>query len=59
MLKLIQMNKKKAGDIVIGTIALGLFVSYYFTGLIELPFLAGLFVGERFINLTIFENDGE
>lgn len=59
MLKLIQMNKKRAGDIVIGTIALGLFVSYYFTGLIALPFLAGLFVGERFINLTIFENDGE
>ena len=59
MLKLIKMNKKKVGDIVIGTIALGLFISYFFTDLLALPFLAGMFVGERFINPLIFGNDGE
>ncbi len=58
MLKSIQMNKKKVGDIVIGTIALGLFVSYFFTDLLALPFVAGLFIGRRFVQ-PILEKDGE
>jgi len=59
MLELIKMNKKRVGDFIIGAIAIGLFVSYFFTGFIVLPFIAGCFVGERFINPLIFKNDGE
>ena len=60
MLKLIKMNKEKVNSIIIATLAVGLFVSYFFTGFIALPFVAGLFIGERFINPVLFPTqDGE
>ena len=60
MLKLIKMNKEKINSIIIATLAVGLFVSYFFTGFIALPFVAGLFIGERFINPILFPTqDGE
>tara|TARA_R110002020_G_scaffold26793_6_gene86643 strand:- start:35 stop:217 length:183 start_codon:yes stop_codon:yes gene_type:complete len=60
MLKLIKMNKEKVNSIIIATLAVGLFVSYFFTGFIALPFVAGLFIGERFINPILFPvQDGE
>jgi len=60
MLKLIKMKKEKVNSIIIATLAVGLFVSYFFTGFIALPFVAGLFIGERFINPLIFPNkDGK
>ena len=37
MLELIKMNKKRVGDFIIGAIAIGLFVSYFFTEFIALP----------------------
>tara|TARA_B100000035_G_scaffold177943_1_gene151715 strand:+ start:336 stop:518 length:183 start_codon:yes stop_codon:yes gene_type:complete len=60
MLKLIKMNKEKVNSIIIATLAVGLFISYFFTGFIALPFVAGLFIGERFINPVLFPTqDGE
>ena len=60
MLKLIKMNKEKVNSIIIATLAVGLFISYFFTGFIALPFVAGLFIGERFINPILFPTqDGE
>ena len=60
MLKLIKMNKEKVNSIIIATLAVGLFVSYFSTGFIALPFVAGLFIGERFINPVLFPTqDGE
>jgi hypothetical protein len=60
MLKLIKMKKEKVNSIIIATLAVGLFISYFFTGFIALPFVAGLFIGERFINPLIFPNkDGK
>ena len=60
MLKLIKMNKKSVNSIIIATLAVGLFVSYFFTGFLALPFVAGLFIGERFINPILFPTqDGE
>tara|TARA_R110000787_G_scaffold272659_1_gene380167 strand:+ start:1022 stop:1195 length:174 start_codon:yes stop_codon:yes gene_type:complete len=57
MLKLIKMNKV---DILIATIAAGLFISYFFTGFLALPFIGGMFIGERFINPILFKDqDGE
>ena len=57
MLKLIKMNKV---DILIATIAAGLFISYFFTGFLALPFIGGgMFIGERFINPLIFGKNGE
>ena len=35
------------------------FIIQYDTHLYPLPFIAGCFVGERFINPLIFKNDGE
>jgi len=60
MLELIKMKKEKVNSIIIATLAVGLFISYFFTGFIALPFVAGLFIGERFINPLIFPNkDGK
>tara|TARA_R100000353_G_C6344011_1_gene151238 strand:- start:287 stop:469 length:183 start_codon:yes stop_codon:yes gene_type:complete len=60
MLKLIKMNKEKVNSIIIATLAVGLFISYFFTDFIALPFVAGLFIGERFINPVLFPTqDGE
>ena len=60
MLKLIKMKKEKVNNIIIATLEVGLFVSYFFTGFIALPFVAGLFIGERFINPVLFPTqDGE
>jgi hypothetical protein len=60
MSKLIKMKKEKVNNIVIATLAVGLFVSYFFTGFLALPFVAGLFIGERFINPILFPTqDGE
>ena len=56
MLKLIKMNKV---DILIATIAAGLFISYFFTGFLALPFVGGMFIGERFINPLIFGKNDE
>lgn len=59
MLELIKMKKERVISIIIAILALGLFISYFYTGFLALPFVAGLFVGERFINPLIFEKDGE
>mgnify|MGYP004008856327 CR=1 FL=1 len=60
MLELIKMKKERIVDIVIALLSIGFYVSYYFTGFIALPIVAGLFIGERFINPLIFKNkDGE
>ena len=60
MLKLIKMKKEKVNSIIVATLAVGLFISYFFTGFIALPFVAGLFIGERFINPLISPNkDGK
>ena len=60
MLKLIKMKREKVANIVIIALAIGFYVSYYFTGFIALPIVAGLFIGERFINPLIFKNkDGK
>ena len=54
------MNKEKVNSIIIATLAVGLFVSYFFTNFLALPFVAGLFIGERFINPILFPTqDGE
>jgi len=54
MSKLIKMKKEKVNSIIIATIAIGLIVSFFFTGFLALPFVAGLFIGERFINPILF-----
>tara|TARA_R110000796_G_scaffold116390_3_gene228898 strand:- start:1059 stop:1241 length:183 start_codon:yes stop_codon:yes gene_type:complete len=59
MLKLIKMNKEKVNSIIIATLAVGLFISYFFTGFLALPFIAGLFIGERFINPILFPTQDE
>lgn len=59
MLELIKMKKEKVINIIIAIVSIGLFISYFFTDLLALPFVAGLFVGERFINPLIFGKDGE
>jgi len=59
MLELIKMKKERVISIIIAILALGLFISYFYTGFLALPFVAGLFVGERFINPLIFGKDGE
>ena len=60
MLKLIKMKRERVANIVIIALAIGLFISYFFTGLLALPFIAGCIFGERFINPLIFKNkDGE
>ena len=59
MLKLIKMNKEKVNSIIIATLAVGLFVSYFFTGFLAFPFVAGLFIGERFINPILFPTQDE
>tara|TARA_R100000951_G_scaffold101092_2_gene92192 strand:+ start:940 stop:1104 length:165 start_codon:yes stop_codon:yes gene_type:complete len=54
------MKKLKVTNIAIIALAIGFYVSYYFTGFIALPIVAGLFIGERFINPLIFKNkDGK
>ena len=57
MLKSIQMNKKKVEDIVIGTIALGLFISYFYIDFLALPFVAGLFIGRRFVQPILLKEE--
>lgn len=59
MLELIKMKKERVISIIIAILALGLFISYFYTGFLALPFVAGLFVGERFINPLISRKDGE
>lgn len=59
MLELIKMKKEKVINITIAIISAGLFISYFYTGFLALPFVAGLFVGERFINPLIFGKDEE
>jgi len=59
MLELIKMKKEKVINIIIATISVGLFISYFYTGFLALPFVAGLFVGERFINPLIFGKNGK
>jgi len=59
MLELIKMKKEKVINIIIAIVSIGLFISYFYTGFLALPFVAGLFVGERFINPLIFGKDGE
>lgn len=59
MSKLIKMKKERVVDIVLILLSIGLFISYFYTGFLALPFVAGLFIGERFINPLIFKNDGE
>ncbi len=54
------MKKLKVTNIAIIALAIGFYVSYYFTGFIALPIVAGMFIGERFINPLIFKNkDGK
>ena len=50
MLELIKMKKERIVNIVIILLSIGLFISYFFTGLLALPFIAGCIFGERFIN---------
>lgn len=59
MSELIKMKKEKVVDIVLILLSIGLFISYFYTGFLALPFVAGLFIGERFINPLIFKNNGE
>ena len=59
MLKLIKMNKEKVNNIIIVTLAVGLFVSYFFIDFLALPFVAGLFIGERFINPILIPTQDE
>ena len=59
MLELIKMKKEKVINIIIAIVSIGLFISYFYTDLLALPFVEGLFVGERFINPLIFGKDGE
>lgn len=59
MSELIKMKKERVVDIVLILLSIGLFISYFYTGFLALPFVAGLFIGERFINPLIFKNDGE
>lgn len=59
MLELIKMKKERVVDIVIALLSIGLFISYFFTGLLALPFIAGCIFGERFINPLIFKNNGK
>jgi hypothetical protein len=59
MLELIKMKKERVINIVLILLSIGLFISYFYTGFLALPFVAGLFIGERFINPLIFGNDGE
>lgn len=59
MLELIKMKKERIVDIVIILLSIGLFISYFFTGLLALPFIAGCIFGERFINPLIFKNNGK
>ena len=59
MLELIKMKKERVINIVLILLSIGLFISYFYTGFLALPFVAGMFIGERFINPLIFGNDGE
>lgn len=59
MSELIKMKKERVINIVLILLSIGLFISYFYTGFLALPFVAGLFIGERFINPLIFKNDGE
>lgn len=59
MLELIKMKKERIVNIVIILLSIGLFISYFFTGLLALPFIAGCIFGERFINPLIFKNNGK
>jgi accessory gene regulator protein AgrB len=59
MSELIKMKKERVVDIVLILLSIGLFISYFYTGFLALPFVAGLFIGERFINPLIFKNNGE
>ena len=59
MLELIKMKKERVVDIVIVLLSIGLFISYFFTGFLALPFVGGMFIGERFINPLIFGRNGE
>lgn len=59
MSELIKMKKERVINIVLILLSIGLFISYFYTGFLALPFVAGLFIGERFINPLIFKNNGE
>ena len=59
MLELIKMKKERVVDVVIALLSIGLFISYFFTDLLALPFIAGCIFGERFINPLIFKNNGK
>ncbi len=59
MLELIKMKKEKVINIIIAIISAGLFISYFYTGFLALPFVAGCLLGERFINPLILGKDGE
>ena len=59
MSELIKMKKERVVDIVIALLSIGLCISYFFTSLLALPFIAGCIFGERFINPLIFKNNGE
>ena len=59
MSELIKMKKERVVDIVLILLSIGLFISYFYTGFLAPPFVAGMFIGERFINPLIFGNDGE